>query len=170
MAHVSCPRGWTAASSHRFFDWSLATHPKDLQGGLDYEDAFHETTVESCFLDPIKSVCPRMCVGDVDRLIALAGFQLAVNHVATGNSYHQWHADRGCQQLSRRQGESSFGFASRRCSGTPLRDDTPDAHVPQGNMVVSVVDHANDEVLCAAFIVKQLLPVHSLLERRRPMC
>ena len=49
-----------------------------------------------------------------------------------------------------------------------LQDDAPDAQVPKGSLAVSIVDHANDEAVCAAFIIQRLLQVHFPLATKAP--
>ena len=44
--------------------------------------------------------------------------------------------------------------------GHHLQDEAPDAQVPKRRMVVSIVDHTNDEAVCGAFIIQRLLQVH----------
>ena len=49
-----------------------------------------------------------------------------------------------------------------------VQHEAPHVPVPKGSMVVSIVDHANDEAVCAAFIIERLLRVHFPLGTQAP--
>jgi len=49
-----------------------------------------------------------------------------------------------------------------------LQDGAPDVQAHKGRTVVSIVDHANDEAVCAALIIQRLLQVHFPLGTKVP--